>query len=108
MSFINLFLLSTIEIFGDFNYKSFARTFNIGDFIRGTLGYIGVVYFLIKSFMAGNVMYVNGMWDGISGLLTSLAAYFILGERLHSLNQYIGIALICFGTLLLHSGGITY
>ena len=38
----------------------------------------------------GNVMYVNGLWDGMSGLLESAAAYIILGERLNKWYQYLG------------------
>ena len=106
MSVFNLTLLTLTEILGDFKLKDFARTNSKYALAQGLLGYGGVIYFLIKSFRDGNVMYVNGMWDGMSGIINTLAAYIILGERLKNIKQYIGIIMICVGTFLLYSGGI--
>ena len=106
MSLFDLSLLSLTEIFGDFKLKDFARTNSPVALVQGLAGYGGVIYFLIKAFRGGNVMYVNGMWDGMSGIIETIAAYFILGERLNSINQYFGIGMICLGTIILHSGGI--
>jgi multidrug transporter EmrE-like cation transporter len=53
-------------------------------------------------------MYVNGMWDGISGLIESFAAYVILGERFNNLYQYVGLVMVFCGTMLLHLGGIAH
>jgi multidrug transporter EmrE-like cation transporter len=103
---LNLVILSVTEIFGDFQLKAFARTHVPASLLKGILGYAGVIFFLVQSLKTGNVMYVNGMWDGMSGLLESIAAYFILGERLNSYTQYVGMFMITCGTLLLHLGGI--
>jgi len=67
----------------------------------GILGYVGVIFFLIKSLRGSSVMMVNAAWDGISALIESIAAYFILGERLSDPNQYIGIGLIVCGLFFL-------
>jgi multidrug transporter EmrE-like cation transporter len=48
------------------------------------------------------------MWDGLSGIVETLAAYFILGERFDSWEHYIGLALIVSGLFLLKSGKIPY
>ena len=103
-------LLSVAEIVGDFGYKSYARTGATRSFAQGTVGYLGVIYFLIKSLREGNILYVNGMWDGVSAALESIAAYFILGERLSRPIEYIGLALVIVGILMLHSpkGKIPY
>ena len=95
------------EILGDFKYKDFARVGGTGNFVAGSAGYIAVIYFLIKSLKQGNILYVNGMWDGASALLESVAAYLILGEKLNKPNQYIGLAFIIFGIFILKSGGIS-
>jgi multidrug transporter EmrE-like cation transporter len=110
MSISKIILLSVAEIVGDFGYKSYARTGATGAFAQGTVGYLGVIYFLIKSLREGNILYVNGMWDGVSAALESLAAYFILGERLSRPIEYIGLALVIVGILMLHSpkGKIPY
>lgn len=107
MSLFNLMVLSLVEVIGDFGFERYADHKTLGGFIQGTAGYIGVVYYLIKSLEGGNVMYVNGMWDGISGLLETIAAYVILGERLTSWVQYLGLLLIAFGLVCLKAFGAT-
>ena len=99
--------MSLAEIFGDFKYKAFARSGGAGNFAAGSAGYIAIVYFLIKSLKQGNILYVNGMWDGVSALLESVAAYLILGERLNTPSQYLGLGFIIVGLFILHSGGIS-
>jgi len=41
------------------------------------------------------------MWDGISGLIGSLAAYFYLGQRFDNPLQYLGLGCIIIGIALL-------
>ena len=108
MSLINLAGLTLAEIFGDFQLKFFAREHQLGNLFGGLAGYTGVIFFLIRSLAKGNVMYVNGMWDGLSGIIETLAAYFILGERFDSWNHYAGLILIVSGLFLLHSRKIPY
>ena len=110
MSLRNIILLSFAEVFGDFGYKAFARTGTKASFAQGSLGYVAVIYFLIKSLRQGNVLYVNGMWDGVSAIIESLAAYLILGERLKGTLQYMGLALVIVGIFMLHmpDGAIPY
>jgi multidrug transporter EmrE-like cation transporter len=94
-------LISVSEIFGDFALKKYANDGGLDMLGYGILGYVGVIFFLIKSLRGGSVMMVNAAWDGISALIESIAAYFILGERLSDPNQYIGIGLIVCGLFLL-------
>jgi multidrug transporter EmrE-like cation transporter len=107
MSFQNVALLSLAEIVGDFGFKDFARTSSQAGFIQGSLGYVGVIFFLIKSLAQGNVLYVNGMWDGMSAIIESLAAFFILGERFDHPMQYIGLMIIIVGMAILRFYGIS-
>ena len=101
MSLVEIIGLSLIEIVGDFSLKQYA---NGGGFIHlamGITGYIGVVIMLIISLQGSTVLIVNAAWDGMSALTGSIAAFFILGERLDNYSQYIGIALIILGLYLL-------
>lgn len=107
MSMLNVLLLSLTEIVGDFGYERFADTGSKVGFAQGTVGYVGVIYFLIRTLKGSNIMWANGMWDGVSGLIETLAAYFILGERLESWVQYLGIVLIAGGLIFLKTGGGT-
>ena len=96
-----LVLLSIVEIFGDIALEIYANHGILYGLYCGIIGYIGVVYFLIKSLKGSTVLYVNGMWDGLSAIFESLAAFIILGERLKSPLQYIGLFLIIIGLFFL-------
>ena len=100
--------MSLFEIIGDFGFKGVARGLNGHSWAQGIFGYIGVIYYLIKSLRVGNVTYVNGMWDGISGILETAAAYFFFGEVMNTKWQYLGVVLIAAGLTLLKMGGISY
>ena len=108
MSVANIVMLSLFEILGDFQFKFFARQGKLANFGGGLVGYSGVIYFLIAALKQGNVLWVNGMWDGVSGVIESLAAFLILGERFNNWFQYLGLAMITTGLVLLRKGGITH
>jgi multidrug transporter EmrE-like cation transporter len=108
MSLLDISIMSLSEIIGDFGFKNVARTGSLNGWGAGLTGYVGVIYYLIKSLRVGNVTYVNGMWDGVSAILETLAAFFLFGERLHSWVQYMGLGLIIAGLFILKSGGIPY
>jgi multidrug transporter EmrE-like cation transporter len=101
MSYIDLSALILTEIVGDFGYKEFADKGGIKNFFVGTTGYIGVIYFLIRSLQGSQVLLVNAAWDGLSALLESIAAMIVLGERFHDPWKYLGIALIVIGLFFL-------
>jgi len=99
----DIIMLSIAEVLGDFGFKSFARTGSKAAFTQGSLGYVAVIYYLIRSLRVGNVLYVNGMWDGVSAVIESVAAYLILGERLTRPIEYAGLAFIIMGVFMLHA-----
>ena len=100
-AFSSIVLLSIVEIYGDFALRFYAQTNNVTYLFHGIAGYVGVVFFLIQSLRHGNVLYVNGMWDGISGILESAVAYVVLGDRLEKPMQYVGLVLTFAGILLM-------
>jgi multidrug transporter EmrE-like cation transporter len=106
MSMLDIVMMSLTEIIGDFGFKNVARTGSLGGWAAGLAGYVGVIYYLIRSLTIGNVSYVNGMWDGISGILETIVAYVIFGERLNTPTQYLGILMIAVGLMALKGGGI--
>jgi len=99
--FLWIVILSTIEIFGDFNLRFYAQSGALKNLGLGIVGYAGVVFALIKSLQLNNVLFVNAVWDGVSGLIGSAAAYYILGDRLQKNQQYVGILFIITGLLLM-------
>lgn len=107
---MNLFLLiiiiSLIEYIGDSNLKFFARSNDTIYLYMGILAYAVLIYFLIHALKNSNIIYVNGMWDGMSALLETLLAILILHETLSNNIQYIGILFIIIGIYALHYGKI--
>ena len=101
MGLTDIVLLSAVEIFGDFNFRWYAQTNALPYLGGGLFGYAGVVYYLIKSFRSDNVLYVNGMWDGISSIIESAAAFVVLGDRLERPLQYVGLIMTILGIYLL-------
>jgi multidrug transporter EmrE-like cation transporter len=101
MSYYDIGLLCLTEIVGDFGYKEFANKGGITNFSIGTIGYIGVIYTLIRSLQGSQVLLVNAAWDGLSALIESIAAIVILGERFDDPWKYFGIFLIVVGLFFL-------
>ena len=99
--FIYLILLAFVEIFGDFSLEKYTRTQSLIDLGKGIGWYGGVIFFLIKSLIGSNILYINGMWDGISCFLESAAAYIYLGQRFEQPCQYLGLGLIIAGIFLI-------
>jgi len=106
MSLSLIVALSLAEIIGDTEFKFYARSGNSSHLSLGVAAYAAVIFLLIKALKVGNILYVNGMWDGMSALLETLFAIFILKETLNTKYQYIGISFIIAGIYLLHKGGI--
>jgi multidrug transporter EmrE-like cation transporter len=104
MAFLDILTLSLVEVFGDFNLVWYTQTNQIEFLYKGIIGYIGVVYFLIRALRGGNLLYVNGMWDSLSTVINSFAAFFILGDRLKTEEQYMGLILIILGIYMLKDG----
>jgi multidrug transporter EmrE-like cation transporter len=104
MAFLDIVTLSLIEIFGDFNLLWYTQTNQVEFLYKGILGYIGVVYFLVQALRGGNLLYVNGMWDSLSTVFNSLAAFILLGDRLKTNSQYLGLMLIIVGIYMLKDG----
>ena len=101
MGFWDVAATAAIEIFADFNLRWYSQTNATKYLYSGIGGYVGVVFFLIRAFRTDNVLYVNSLWDGLSGIIESVAAYVLLGDRLKSNQQYVGLFLTIAGVILL-------
>lgn len=101
MGVVDILALATVEVYADFNLRWFAQSNATHYLWKGIAGYIGVVYLLIRSLRTNNVLYVNGLWDGLSSLIESFAAYYYLGDRLSSTQQYLGLIMTVAGVALM-------
>ena len=99
-------LLSLSEYIGDSNFKLYARSGQLNHLGMGLVAYAVMISFLIKALSRTNLIYTNGMWDGVSAVITTILAFLLLGERLNSIQQWIGLAMIIGGIFALHTGKI--
>ena len=105
MTFLNVCLMSITEIFGNRSIQNYAQTKKYKDLLLGILGYIGVIFFLTRSFSHGNMLWVSTMWEGMILILGTAFAYFYIGERFHHPVQYLGIILGLLAMFCVHYGG---
>ena len=93
MTILNVCLMSCAEIFANMHLQKFASNKVLRNLVLGILGYIGVLFFLVRSFGHGNMLWVTTMWEGMIIVMSASFAYFYLGERFSSKIQYLGLAL---------------
>jgi multidrug transporter EmrE-like cation transporter len=93
-------LLTLVELVGDTSLRHYAKTDTSLFLGIGTAAYLGLVYILQWAYRTEKLAIVNGYWDAISNILTTLVAYFILGEAL-TITQLTGLVLISSGMYLL-------
>ena len=105
MILLNVCCMSLAEIFGNFNVQKFSQTNRCQDLIFGILGYIGVIFFLWRSFGDNNMLWVSMMSEGMIIVFGSAFAYFYLGERFHHPVQYLGIILGILAICCVQYGG---
>lgn len=104
MNFNNIYilLLSLSQLLGDYSTYTYIKTNENNKYLLLSLiGYIGVIYFSIKSLQTFKMVYVIGMWNGLSILLSTLVSYFILNEETPR-AQYAGLFIICVGMLIIY------
>lgn len=97
-------LLCLVEFVGDINFKLYARNNTNLNLIVGLIAYSVLIFILIKLFKHSNLIFTNGMWDGISSIISVLLAYFLFHERLNNKFQWLGLLLTIVGTVLLTVG----
>ena len=101
MSYADIVPLCLAEIVGDTGYKWFANDGGVQNFAIGSVGYLGVVYYLIRSLQGSKLIVVNTAWDGVSTIMEDAFAFFFLGERYDFWIQYVGLFLILIGLYFL-------
>ena len=93
MTLLNVGLMSCAEIFANMHIQQYATNNVLRNLVLGILGYMGVLFFLVRSFSHGNMLWVTTMWEGMIIVLSASFAYFYLGERFSHVFQYVGLFL---------------
>jgi len=107
MIFIYLIVaLSLVEYFGDENFKLYARGGKPTNLVYGVIFYAFMIKLLVEALKKSNLIYMNGMWDGISTIIGTIFAWWLLHERLSNPMQWLGLLLIILGLFALNRGKI--
>jgi len=103
---LTIISLSLLEFVGDSNFKFFARTDRPLYLMFGLLAYVAMVGVLVAALKQGNIIFTNGMWDGVSAILSTVLAYVLYKERLSNNYQWTGLAMVIAGCGLLGFGKV--
>jgi len=101
-------LMSFVEYIGDASFKTFARSSEYSYLMIGLVAYALMIKLLINLLRTSNLIYTNGMWDGVSALVETVLAYILLRETLTNKYQWSGLALIITGVFLINIGKVPY
>ena len=98
--------MSVVEYLGDSSFKNYARGGKRYELIIGIVAYVILIKLLIQALKSANLIYTNAMWDGISALVETALAIFLLKETLSNFTQWMGLLFIILGIVALHFGKI--
>lgn len=101
---MDYFGISAVEFVGDSSLRKYALTNNTQWLAMGVAGYIGVVTYLIYILRKDNLLRMNSMWDGASALLNSILAYWLMGDRFTTTQEYVGTGFIIIGLFMMEWG----
>ena len=99
---LNVFVISLFEIAGQMLIKTYYenKQKQIYLFFLGWLMYLGVVYFLLKSYSSGNFAVVNSVWNSITTFSVAVIGWFYYKEQLTK-AEMSGIALVVLGFIVI-------
>lgn len=92
--------ISTIEFFGDAQFKNYALTNNSGALFSGLYFYSFMIWIIILTLKSTKLVKMNAMWDGVSTIIATLLGIFILKESIDH-KEALGIVLIILGLFAL-------
>jgi len=104
MLLFNVACMSCSELFANTNLLKYAKNKEMINLLLGILGYIGVIYFLIKCFNHGNLTRVTLFWEAFIVIMSTLIGYFFLEETMSHPLEYLAIVLILVAIVCMHCG----
>ena len=102
----NILVLTVLQYLADVNLKSYARTNNYMSLFYASLCYIGVMAMFVYSVKYSNVLYTRALENGVSTVLESVLAYYLLKESMTNKYQWSGLGFVILGVAMLNIGKI--
>ena len=104
MTLLNVAAMTVAEIWGNTHFKWYTTHKRWDLFWKGVLGYLGVIYFLVQSLAAQDMLWVTAMWEGMITVMGAGASVFILGESFNHWIQWVGLSLGVVAMGMVHIG----
>ena len=92
-SFLIVLAMTIFELFGNCHLKWFAENGSHHHLCFGLLAYVGVIFFLIKSFTSSSMMWTCIMWEAMIVVGGAVTAYLVFGEKFTHWAQWLGVLL---------------
>jgi multidrug transporter EmrE-like cation transporter len=106
MFIFNIIALTILQYLADVNLKTYARMGTKMSLFYAALCYIGVMAMFVYSVKYSNVLYTRALENGISTVLESVLAYYLLKESMTNRYQWSGLGLVILGVAMLNIGKI--
>lgn len=99
---LNIFIISLFEIAGQMFIKTYYEQENrkLYLFFLGWLMYLGVIYFLFKSYTYGNFAICNSFWNSITTITVAIIGWVYYKEKLTK-YEMAGIGFVVLGFLII-------
>jgi len=91
--------LTFVELAGDISLKKYAQSGGNQFLLGGCVAYAGLIYTLTDALKTEKLAIVNGYWDGLSNVVTTIAGI-SLDEEITPV-QLTGLVLISVGLFML-------
>jgi multidrug transporter EmrE-like cation transporter len=104
----NVTILTLLQYMADVNLKTYARMNNYTSLFLACLCYIGVMAMFVYSVKYSNILYTRTLENGISTILSSVLAYYLLKESMTNMYQWSGLGFVILGVAMLNFGKIPH
>lgn len=105
MTILNVAAMTLAEIWGNTHFKWYTGDITRKDhLLKGILGYFGVIYFLVQSLAAKDMLWVTAMWEGMIVVGGAIVSVFVLGETFKHWIQWAGLVLGIVSMVMIHLG----
>jgi multidrug transporter EmrE-like cation transporter len=93
MTIINVLMMTLSELFGNTHLKWYSENQKKHHLALGLVAYLGVIFFLIRSFAGKSMMWTCIMWEAMIVIGGAIVAFVVFGEKFNHWIQWLGILL---------------
>ena len=103
-----IIVLTLLQYIADVNLKAYARLNSYRSLVIASLCYVGIMIMFVHSVKHSNILYTRALENGVSTVLQSVLAYYLLKESLTNRYQWSGLGFVILGVAMLNIGKIPH